>query len=476
MDFAAILGRFMKRPQNPIAAQVFARAVGRPLLVEPRFAQTLLTGFMRGQGLDAGGEYDDDGQRKISATAGTIAVLNISGPMTVRREPGLCGEPLSYEAIRESFDAALNDGNVSAIVFRIDSGGGEAAGCFDLTDYIFSKRGTKPIVAQVDDMAYSGAYAIASACDRIQITRTGGVGSVGVVTCHVDQSGADKQAGYSYTYVFSGKHKVDGNPHEPLPEPVKNALQADCDSIRDLFVGSVAKYRGIDAAAVEATEANCFMGDKATAVKFADSIGTLGDLLAELAAPAIAAPPESQTTVDEDEVNPMEVQTPAAPGAATETPEQIAARTATAAKSAQVATEHERKSALIDAVNASPLPDAVKLAVITRGPAADLAASAQVAEASHIADLCAAAKMPEYAADYVKAGKSVETVRKELTDPPKGANGKVLREREISTTLPARAGTASQEHSTAGDVFGPAVKQMQAERTGPRFKSAKPNW
>lgn len=475
MDLSKILGRFFNRSQSPIAGDLLARITTRPLLVHPREAQTMAAAFARGMGLDGGGEYDENGERKVAASAGTIAVLNISGPMTSRPEPGLCGTPLSYEAIRCAFDAALGDSNVSAIVFRFASGGGEAAGVFDLTDYIFSKRGTKPIRAQIDDRAYSAAYAIASACDSIQVSRTSGVGSVGVVACHIDQSGSDKQDGLSFEYIFSGAHKVDGNPHGPLPESVRNKWQADCDSIRSLFVESVAKYRGLDAAFVQDTEAQDYLGDAGVKAKLADSIGTLGDLLAELAAPAIAAPPESQTTEDDEDDAAMPEATAPVAGAVTETPEQIATRTAAAAKAAETNDKNARDAALTVAVMASSLAPAVKLAVIAKGPAVNVDAAAQVAEASHIADLCAAAKMPEYAADFVKAGKSVEHVRKELSDPPKGADGKVIRQREITNHLPERGATSSNNVDTAS-VFGPAVKQMQADRQGPGFKSARPTY
>jgi ClpP class serine protease len=45
--------------------------------------------------------------------------------------------------------------------------------------------GEKPIHAILTENAYSAAYAIASAADRISVPRTGGVGSVGVITMHL---------------------------------------------------------------------------------------------------------------------------------------------------------------------------------------------------------------------------------------------------------------------------------------------------
>ncbi|NIH11594.1 MAG: hypothetical protein G5702_04515 [Serratia symbiotica] len=60
----------------------------------------------------------------------------------------------------------------------MDSPGGEVAGCFDLVDEIYHTRGSKPIHSILTKNAYSAAYAIASAADRIHVPRTGGVGSL----------------------------------------------------------------------------------------------------------------------------------------------------------------------------------------------------------------------------------------------------------------------------------------------------------
>ena len=64
------------------------------------------------------------------------------------------------------------------------------AGNFDLVDRIFAARGVKPIRAYAAESAYSAAYSIASAADDITVSRTGGVGSIGVVTVHADYSQA----------------------------------------------------------------------------------------------------------------------------------------------------------------------------------------------------------------------------------------------------------------------------------------------
>jgi ClpP class serine protease len=74
-----------------------------------------------------------------------------------------------YDGIRQAFLTAMEDPDISGICLDIDSPGGEVAGCFDLVDVIYGARGKKPIHAILTESAYSAAYAIASAADRISV-------------------------------------------------------------------------------------------------------------------------------------------------------------------------------------------------------------------------------------------------------------------------------------------------------------------
>lgn len=428
MSIAKTISRmFGREPANPFLARLYTHVIGRPLLVHPALGENLIRGLLRGGFLAQSGDENAPPQEPVAAQAGTVAVLNIQGPMTSRPEPGFCGPgPLSYEEIRSAFDAAMADDNVSAIVFRLDSIGGMVSGCFDLTDHIFASRGTKPIVCQVDDIAYSGGYAIGAACDRIQVTRTSGIGSVGVYTGHLDESEADKKAGLKFTYIFAGKHKVDGNSHEPLAEDVQEALQKEIDELRGLFVESVAKYRGMTVEAVAATEADTYGGAAGVAIGLADSVGTLRDLLAELANPAPAPP--LQPTEDEGMDPNAKTETPEAKAAREASEASAAAATAATTAAAKAASDaatiaaetattatNTAKLELLDAVNASKtLPPTVAAALLAAGPKEGVSATARVAYGQSIADACAAAKLPDTAATYVKDGATIEHVRTEL--------------------------------------------------------------
>jgi len=141
-------------------------------------------------------------------------------------------------------------------------------------------RGQKPIVALVNEHAYSAAFAWASVADKIVITRTGGVGSVGVITSHTDWSEYDKRVGMKVTLVYAGEHKADGNSYEPLPEGVKNRMQARVNGLYDIFVSTVARNLALDEQVVRGTEALTYSAEEAVELGFAHEVRAFDEALA----------------------------------------------------------------------------------------------------------------------------------------------------------------------------------------------------
>ncbi len=221
--------------------------------------------------------------RALGPPSGKVAVIPIHGTL-VRRTSGIEAESglASYTGIAAQLDAALASPEIAAILLDIDSPGGESGGVFDLADRIRAASEVKPVWAVANDMAFSAAYALASAATRVFVARTGGVGSIGVIAMHVDQSEKDAQDGVRYTAVFAGERKNDLNPHEPISNEAHAVLKAEVDRIYDLFVETVARHRGLDADAVRATEAGLFFGPDAVATGLADAVGSLDDALTQL--------------------------------------------------------------------------------------------------------------------------------------------------------------------------------------------------
>lgn len=189
-----------------------------------------------------------------------------------------------YEYIGKAMDRGLADPNVKGIALVIDSGGGDVRGNFDLVDRIYDARDVKPIRAFANEHAYSAAYSIASAAETVTVARTGGVGSIGILTMHVDLSKAIEADGVKITFIHYGKHKVDGNPYEPLSASAKARIQDRVNDLGEVFVSTVARNRGMSEKAVRDTEALTFTAAQSTSNGLADYIGSLDDALTAFAA------------------------------------------------------------------------------------------------------------------------------------------------------------------------------------------------
>jgi signal peptide peptidase SppA len=214
-----------------------------------------------------------------------IAVIPVFGTL-VRRTSyiGAASGLTSYHDIEAMAEAAFADPMVKAVLLEIDSSGGEAGGVFDLAQHLraLSQTSGKPLWAIADEAALSAAYAIACAADRLWLTRTAEVGSIGVVAVHVDESVADAKAGMSYTFLHAGAHKVDGHPHAPLPAPVAADIQADIEQLHDQFIALVAGIRRLTPEAIRDTEARVYRGEAALQAGLADQIGTRAEAITAL--------------------------------------------------------------------------------------------------------------------------------------------------------------------------------------------------
>lgn len=239
----------------------------------------------------------DDGVVAMTAIGGAgasqqagsvIAVINVAGIIDQHASnvddisgPG----GTSTERVGRSFDAAIADPAVKAVVLNIDSPGGSVFGVQALGDKIRAGRDKKPVVAQVNSMAASAAYWLAAQAGEIVVTPGGQVGSIGVYSMHQDVSGAMEQAGVKFSFVSAGKYKVEGNPYEPLATEARSAVQRVVDSYYADFLGAVAKGRGVKVSDVRNGfgEGRMVRENDAVGLGMADSVATLEQTLDRLA-------------------------------------------------------------------------------------------------------------------------------------------------------------------------------------------------
>ncbi|WP_341819887.1 S49 family peptidase [Wolbachia endosymbiont (group A) of Brachyopa scutellaris] len=246
--------------------------LGKPLMLEPRSFE-LLSLYKEKQPIFKNLKHS------IKSNVERTAIIPIHGILT--KKPGAFDEMLgmtSYEQIEAQVKQELADSSIETILLDIDSPGGEVNGVFDLADFIYESRGKKRIIAIANDDAYSAAYAIASSAEKVFVSRTSGVGSIGVIVSHTDQSKFDEKQGIKYTTIFAGSRKNDLNPHEPMTSESLESLQKEVDRLYEMFVQLVPRNRNLSTERIESTEAGLYFGKNAVDNGLADGITILSSI------------------------------------------------------------------------------------------------------------------------------------------------------------------------------------------------------
>ena len=400
-----------------------ARLFGTPLLVHRAKLDVILA--VLGERLNLAAPAADLAipvPRVTPAQPSGIAVIPIHGTL-VKRVLGMeaASGLTSYGGIAQEIDAALADPQVQGILLDIDSPGGEASGSFELARQIRHAATQKPVWAVANDAAYSAAYALAASAQRLIVTETGGVGSIGVIALHIDQSAKDAQEGYRYTAVTAGAHKNDFSPHHPLSDEAKAELQAEVDRLYGLFVEHVTAMRSLNADAVRATEAGLYFGANAITAGLADAVSSFETALADFSLFLSARnhkPPQARERIRTEAV--------------------IASK----------------ENAMQE--NETPLTEMIGV-----DQAAVLVAEARreaVQSAQAIAELCLIAGCPEQAAGFIAAGQSEAAVRRVLCEA-RAARSEAT---PIHSTITPEAGTEVMHRPEASPVVA-AVKKLTAK-------------
>lgn len=251
---------------SSVAAYLNARMIGK---VDPELA----VNFNKPVG---------DASQYLRVSQGT-AVLPIMGGLTHRATgmDALCtGGLSSYAGLMKAYDEALADDSVERIVMHVDSGGGEATGCFDLANHIYANRGKKPVIAYVDGMSASAAYALTSAADEVIASPNADVGSIGVIMVHEDWSKMLAKEGIEATIIKAGANKGMGSPYAPLSKEAKETMQARIDDLYDAFTGLIAQNRPMTQSDAKNTEASVYNAQESLKLGLIDKIMTPDEFVA----------------------------------------------------------------------------------------------------------------------------------------------------------------------------------------------------
>ena len=221
------------------------------------------------------------GEFEPSAGPG-VGLIQVFGPITYKETQSLFEVyPRGAMRIVQELEHFRKNKNVKAIVIQINSPGGTVGSVQEICDQIhLAQQEGKKVVASVADMAFSGGYYIASACDEIIANPGSLTGSIGVIMVTADLQNLLKMLGIKFNVIKSGEHKDIAAYWRDMTDEERGLLQALIMDCYRQFVEAVATGRKI---AIEEllplADGRIFSGTMALEKHLIDGLGTLDDAI-----------------------------------------------------------------------------------------------------------------------------------------------------------------------------------------------------
>jgi len=219
--------------------------------------------------------------------ADKIAVISLSGTITAGSSSLFATSTVTPELVRDYLTRAEEDKAVKAIVFHVNSPGGEVAPCQEILWEIEKVKETKYIVVSMGVTAASGGYYISTPADKIVALPTTMTGSIGVISAIPNIQGFLEKLGIQIEIFKGGKYKDMYQGLRELTPEEEEIMQQMIDEYYEQFIDVVAEGRELSREEVrDLATGQLYTGTEAKELGLVDELGDLNtaiDLAAELA-------------------------------------------------------------------------------------------------------------------------------------------------------------------------------------------------
>jgi len=247
---------------------------------------------------------DGDSRPSSPSLGKRIAVVDISGPIAYEENTtgviGIrSGGVLSW---LDDLETASRDPLTGAVVLRINSPGGTVGATQELHAAIkrLRERG-KVVIASCGDIAASGGYYIATACDAIVSLPGTLTGSIGVIMQGFDYHLLMEKLGIKATVIKSGENKDLMAGYREMTPAEKDILFSVVSNTYEQFVAAVAEGRHLSIQEVKSlADGRIFTGEQAMEAKLVDRLGSFEDAV-NLARTMAKLPPSAPLYFPADE-------------------------------------------------------------------------------------------------------------------------------------------------------------------------------
>ncbi|MCF6171011.1 MAG: signal peptide peptidase SppA [Bacteroidales bacterium] len=219
----------------------------------------------------------DPNKKKISKNR--IAVVYAQGGIVQGKSgPDQIGSSTIAKAIH---DARTND-KVKAIVFRVNSGGGDALASEIIRREVELAKAEKPVIVSMGDYAASGGYWISTNADYIfaqPATITGSIGVFGVIPNF--KGFLNNKLGITTENLMTNENANFIDVMEPMNDFQREKLNQEITKIYTNFIKLVATTRKLDEAYVDSiARGRVWTGTDGLDLGLVDELGGLGNAIA----------------------------------------------------------------------------------------------------------------------------------------------------------------------------------------------------
>jgi protease-4 len=244
--------------------------------------------------LERAGRPSNTGRDAVALIYGVGAVARGSSGMNP-----LFGTTMGSDTVTAAFRAAIEDEDVKAIVFRIDSPGGSYVASDAIwRETIRARDAGKPVIATMGNVAGSGGYFVAMAADKILAQPGTITGSIGVLGGKFLTRDMWDKLGITFDEVHAGENALMySSLHDYTPEAWQRH-QAWLDRVYVDFTAKAAEGRRMEVEDLrEVAKGRIWSGEDALVVGLVDELGGLPRAI-ELAREAAAIEPDDDVRIE----------------------------------------------------------------------------------------------------------------------------------------------------------------------------------
>ncbi len=228
-----------------------------------------------------------------------IAVIHAQGIIGGRKSQvhPLLGTMMGHETVVADLNRARLDKDIKAVVFRVDSRGGEGLASGLIAHEVERLSKMKPVVVSMVDVAASGGYDIAYCANKLMADPATITGSIGSIAAKFNTRGLNDKLGITHDHVTKGPMALLYSSDRDFTREERTRFEQNHWEVFNVWFDDICKHRGMTPEQLDKlAQGRIWTGRQAKENGLIDELGGLEDAVG-LAKTMADIPKDERVTV-----------------------------------------------------------------------------------------------------------------------------------------------------------------------------------